>query len=99
MEIKECGVCEVLKEALSPWSVTEYSVGKITFEKSYDEPPRVLLTPIRSHEDGWLYLLCSVQEVTKECAIIDFDGLRMVNGQLTFQQEVYPGAKCYWVVV
>jgi len=44
-------------------------------------------------------IACSVLEVTTTNLVIDFDGWKEVEGELKFQQRVFPGAKCYWVVI
>ena len=95
----EKGICEVTKE-ITPWSATEYTVGVVTFKETYDSPPHIQLTASQDGRPGdFGALLCSIITVTATNLVIDFDGFRLIDGVWTFVQEVYPGAKCYWVVV
>ena len=96
MEEKEHGVCEVLKE--SGWGA--YTVGIVNFKQPYDSPPQIQLTASQENRpSGWAGLICSVLEITESYLVIDFDGWKIINGIPTFQQEVYPTAKCYWSVM
>jgi hypothetical protein len=96
MEIKEHGVCIVAVE--SKWGPN--TVGIVEFKEKYDVPPEVQLT---ASEEGrpidWAMIACSVLEVTTTNLVIDFDGWKEVEGELKFQQRVFPGAKCYWAVI
>jgi hypothetical protein len=96
MEEKEKGICEVEK-------VSNYgpnTVGIVKFKQKYNSPPHIQLTASQEgRPSDWAGLLCSIFELTETYLIIDFDGWRIIDGIPTFQQEVYPGAKCYWTIV
>lgn len=90
---KEYGICEVAKEG-------SYTVGIVRFKGVYSSPPQVQLTPSQEGRPGdWAGLICSVLSINESEMVIDFDGWKIINGVPTFQQEVYPGAKCYWNVM
>jgi hypothetical protein len=94
--IKEHGVCTVAEQ--SEWGPN--TVGIVEFKEKYDLPPEVQLTASEEGRlPGWAMIACSVLKVTTTRLVIDFDGWKEVEGELKFQQEVYPGAKCYWAVM
>jgi hypothetical protein len=99
MEEKEQGICEVTEE-ITKWGATPYTVGIVKFKQQYSSPPHIQLTASQEGRPGdWAALLCTILELTETYLIIDFDGWKIINGVITFQQEVYPGAKCYWAVI
>ena len=94
--IKEHGVCIVAEQ--SRWGPN--TVGIVEFKEKYDSPPEVQLTASEEGRPaGWAMIACTVLEVTLNRLVIDFDGWKEVDGELKFQQSVFPGAKCYWVSI
>ena len=97
MEEKEHGVCEV---ASTNPNYGPNTIGMVIFKQPYTSPPQIQLTASQEgRPKDWAGLLCSVLELTETYLIIDFDGWKIIDGIPTFQQVVYPGAKCFWNVM
>ena len=99
MEEKEHGICEVERKA-TEWSAVPLTIGVVKFQQQYSSPPQIQLTASQEgRPSDWVGLNCSVLKITETYLIIDFDGWKLVDGKVEFQQEVYPGAKCYWNII
>ncbi len=101
MEEKEYGVCEVTAETkeIGASKYGPYTVGVVYFSKTYSAKPHIQLTASQENRPSeWVDLSCTILELTETYLVIDFDGwLRKEDGTLDYRQEVWPGAKCYWL--
>ncbi len=97
----EYGVCEVEAQTkeVGVNKYGPYTVGVVYFSQPYPFKPHIQLTASQENRPGgWIDLSCSILELTESYLVIDFDGwFRKADGTLEYLQEVWPGAKCYWM--